>query len=161
MPSVHLTRTGTVRRHLWLKAVNTVNLDVHCARSLVGTYLRTSKPAIEQAFDLPDARAWYFCGVTEPYRWADNDHALLVAVDDPNETSEFVTPGYQLTLIGVESVPISPSWIPLDAPHASDRKFHTCRNWQAAWWLHTEMGLAREAGDSFGRPIATSSPRLF
>jgi hypothetical protein len=128
-----LYREGAVRKFLWVKAVRAVDLQVHCARSLVGEYLRIDRFAEEQTIQLPAAAAWYFCGVTEPYEWAKNDHALLVPA--PGETHEVYTHGYVLGIEGARPQPFGLEDVPLDDPRVDARDYRTCRNWQAAHQL--------------------------
>lgn len=138
-----LYREGHPRRYLWLKAVTAVNTDVHCAQSLVGRYHPTiDRRAEVQDLILPDAPAWYLCGVTDPFVWADNDHALLLPA--PGHTDEVRTPGYAIGLENVRAAPIRAEHIPFGARHAENRRYRTCRNWQAAHFL-SAAGLPNRA----------------
>jgi hypothetical protein len=133
-------REGAVRRYLWLKAVTGIDLDTHCAQSLVGRYLDIDRRAWEQDLVLPGAdgtggiKAWYFCGVSEPHVWAHNDHALIVP--DPGNADELYTPGYVLAVENARFVAPGISAVPAFARHAEKVRYATCRNWQAAHWLH-------------------------
>lgn len=134
LPRVTLHREGHPRRFLWLKAVTGVDTGVHCAQALIGRYL----PGVDRRADvldvaLPAAPAWYFCGVTDPFVWADNDHALLTPA--PGHTDEVWTPGYAIGLQNVAAVPLSAAAIPFGARHAENPRYRTCRNWQAAHLL--------------------------
>ena len=122
-----------VRRYLWLKAVRAVDLEHHCARSLVGGYLRVDRRAWVQDVVLPPAPSWYFCGVTNPYSWADNDHALLIPA--PGHTAEHQTPGYTLSVENARFITPTAGAVPMGARHAERPRYLTCRNWQAAHWL--------------------------
>jgi hypothetical protein len=136
---IRLHRMGGVRQFLWLKTVDAVDLTVHCARSLVGDYAPLGKHLDSQELNLPDAPAWYFCGVTQPYVWAHNDHALLLPA--PGEVHEVHTHGYVLELLGAKHQPIDLGAVPLDDPYVDDKAYRTCRNWQAAHWLSRHLGL--------------------
>ena len=139
---ITLHRLGGVRKFLWLKTVDALDLGVHCARSLVGEYApRMHKQAERLDFGLPDAPAWYFCGVTDPYVWAHNDHALLLPA--PGETHEVHTHGYVLELVGAKPQPFGLADVPLHDPYVDVAAYRTCRNWQAAHWLHRNLRLPR------------------
>jgi hypothetical protein len=65
-------------RYFWLKSVRGFNPAAHCARCLVGNYdprikadMQTNE-AIE--IDHLEGMILYLCGVSTPYRWANNLH---------------------------------------------------------------------------------------
>jgi hypothetical protein len=126
---------------LWLKTVDAVDLTVHCIDSLIGQRIRVDPKADDQAIPITvPARAYYLCGLPYPYRWEQNSH--LLAVPAPGEEHEWGQPSFDVVLADLRPVPITPDWIDPADPHAEERLFATCRNWQAAWQLHREFGLA-------------------
>lgn len=132
-PRLRIERRGEPRKYLWLKAVTGVDLEVHCADSLTGRYLSVDRQAWRQHVLLPPAPAWYFCGVTDPFVWRHNDHALLIP--DPGNHEQHTTQGYELTLWNVAATYPVEQMVPQGARHAEDPWYRTCRNWQAAHWL--------------------------
>jgi hypothetical protein len=134
-----ICREGGIRRYLWLKAVTGVDTDTHCAASLRGRYLGVDRRASEADLVLPPAPAWYFCGVSDPYVWAANDHALILPA--PGHTDELYTPGYVLSVENARFQPILTAAIPFGARHAEEPRYRSCRNWRAAHWLARYAGL--------------------
>ena len=127
--------------HLWLRSIRGINLDAHCARSFVGPYsdavgpqgLRAASPV---RLEGDGARAFYLCGVTKPYVWADNFHCAFAysrgALLDINER------GVHLVVADAVRLAIPE---PIARPHLAmgqRPEFYTCRNWQFAAWLHSQ-----------------------
>lgn len=125
---------------VWIKYVRAVDLTVHCIDSLIGDRHRdVANKAKTQTIVLDEFEqpiAWYLCGVTYPYRWQDNAH--LLAVPAPDEIHEYSTANLRLTLHNCKPLVIHPYAIDPSDNHAREYLFKTCRNWQAAWILHTE-----------------------
>ena len=65
-------------RYLWLKYVNNVDLNVHCAKSLIGEYskkISTKKGNYTNIIlDESNYKAIYLCGVAFPFVWENNFH---------------------------------------------------------------------------------------
>jgi hypothetical protein len=134
-----IERTSSVwNKYLWLKTVHGVNLTVHCQASLIGPYQHVHNVARRQELRLPEAPAYYLCGVTEPYKWALNSHVMMV----PDDTGEWLvaeTPTMRVAMWGVRPVPIGEEW--LEDLYNGHRDYVTCRNLMGAWRLHKEFGL--------------------
>lgn len=124
-------------RYLWLKRVEGVDLGVHCARCLLGTYseeVGVDKPHV-RGLELADG-IWYLCGVTDPYRWRDNFHCAFVIASEGDgfSVSEH---GVSLEVRGAVRLPISPASIDPADPHSHVKAYWTCRNWQFAHYLNS------------------------
>lgn len=119
-------------RYLWGKTVRGFNPAVHCARCLVGDYLAEVSPSmpanapIELAF--PEGTIVYICGVSTPYRWANNLH-LAVRVRAGRQTYAQTYNGDALEIEGAEPVPFDDRRARALYPGRS-AAFLTCRNFQ-------------------------------
>jgi hypothetical protein len=133
---------------IWLKSIRAVDLDVHCIGSLVGDRVvlasKRGRAGQEDALmltDFPQPLAWYLCGVTEPYRHADNIHLAFEYAPGESWSGPALRPGVQVALVNAQ--PIF-GWgldsIPVGAAHENERLFRTCRNFQFAHFLRHERG---------------------
>lgn len=142
-PIIHIRTRGDLYRSLWLKYVRFVDLQVHCINSLGGErHRRIFAGQRTQTLMLNEHRAapaYYLCGVTHPYVWTDNAH--LLALPAPGEVHDYETARLSITVENLRPFVITPDAIDPDDPHFGDRNFQTCRNWQAAWWLHGALAL--------------------
>lgn len=146
-PRIEITQNGPVRfSSVWLKYVESVDLDVHCINSLIGPRERgIDRRAHHQILSLAQYRqplAWYLCAVTYPYRWEQNVHVL--AFPNPGHEETVTHSGMTVSLINASSAPITDEWIDPNDRNANVRRFRTCRNWQAAWMLHRRLGAVNE-----------------
>lgn len=122
-------------RYFWLKFVTGIDLNVHCARCLAGSYSK-SVNANQQEFAgicLPASPFYYLCGVRN---YVDNIHVAfrespgsLIQLDD-----ELLT----LTIRNAERVMFDDSFIDPNHPKAGIKAYNTCRNWQFAHWLRSQ-----------------------
>lgn len=120
-------------RYLWLKHITGVDLSQHCARCLIGDYERTVNRATRECRDIvlgDKYVAHYLCGVIN---YADNLHCAIMRKDGAH--TEAHDEKFDIVIDGGVIVPISAASIPASAPHAGERAFYTCRNWQFANWL--------------------------
>jgi hypothetical protein len=131
-------------KYLWLKTVTAVNLAVHCYSSLIGQPLHVHNQARRQTVYLPEAPAYYLCGVTEPYRWKSNSHVLMLPGDPADDPVSVTTPSLRVTMTGLRPVEIDPDW--LEDVYGGQDAFTTCRNLQAAWMLHRDHGFENFPG---------------
>ena len=126
-------------RYLWLKHVTGVDLSQHCARCLCGDYSREVRRWRHEYRDIfldDKCIAHYLCGVLN---YEDNLHCAIMRMDGAH--AEAHDAKYDIEIEGGIIVPITPDSIPPDIPHAGERAFRTCRNWQFANWLKAQ-GLA-------------------
>jgi hypothetical protein len=129
--------------YLWCKTVTAVNLNVHCFHSLVGHTLSVDQEAVEQELVLPEAPAWYLCGVTRPYRWALNSHVLLLPDPDAVTSRTVITPALYVTMWGLRAEEITDQAMNKDR-YGNRANFVTCRNLQAAHLLRARHGFPEE-----------------
>jgi hypothetical protein len=160
-PRIIITQGERENRYLWLKYVTGIDLTRHCARALHGRYSRHVQPEhrhMDVALDeFPHAPilAYYLCAVTtNPYRWEDNAHLALQAA--PGHSEELHIQGLTVSISGALPIPFDDSRIPDDDPHAHDRLYRTCRNWQFAHWLR-HAGVNSIRGEN-RRGIGSNSP---
>jgi len=121
-------------RYLWLKKITGVDLSVHCAKCLEGTYNKDIKSSTIELcnYELEDG-IWYLCGVAYPFNWANNFHLAFRSCEGSTITSDHH--GIKIEIEGAKELPISEEFIPPDNPHINHKSFYTCRNWQFANWL--------------------------
>ncbi|RGD59476.1 hypothetical protein DR950_18250 [Kitasatospora xanthocidica] len=155
MPSITLQAGERKYRYLWLKYITGIDLSRHCAVALHGRYSRhineTTREATVELDEFPHALAWYLCGVTSnPYKWGDNPHLALELA--PRHTQDLTVHHLTVHLDGVRPIPFTDANIPASDPHAGDRAFRTCRNWQFAHYLRAR-GVPDVHGD---RPRVTT-----
>jgi hypothetical protein len=130
---------------IWLVYVQAVDLTEHCINTFIGPHSkRVVRDAEEQTARLdehPVPLAYYLCGVTYPYSWADNAHLAFEYAAGHYWHGPALVPGLTVTL--QDARPLDgwgPASIPDGAPHAGEFLYRTCRNWQFAWHLHRELG---------------------
>lgn len=117
--------------YIWLKKVEGVDLDKHCARCLLGEYdNRISKSTLEEHdLELQDG-IYYLCGVTYPYKWADNFHLAFRNKKGSNISYEYQ--GIRVEIKDAERLPIDARYINQSNKHTGQKAYSTCRNWQFA-----------------------------
>ena len=127
-------------RYLWLKSVTGADLNVHCARCLMGQYdERISNTTVElRDMELTPAPFCYLCGVSMPYKWSNNFH--LAFREKPGATLEVDRLGIRVVLENAEEIRFGWQDIPLLAPHSDNKAYSTCRNWQFAHWFARHEG---------------------
>lgn len=138
-------REGTYSS-LWLKGIRAVRLDRHCIETFVGTRYPVDRLAVDQTvtLELPATEhALYLCGVSAPYRWAENAHLALVPASGAEWSGSAMVKGLEVTVAG--AVPIF-DWGENDVdpnhPMFGDGLYRTCRNLQFGWWAHGNLGVA-------------------
>lgn len=121
--------------YLWLKYVNDVNLNVHCARCLKGEYSEMIFNELETGKDINlnehEAKVYYLCGVAKPSCWDNNFHLAFVYKKD--STIEIEEHGISIKIQDAERIDI----VPVDlekskSKHKYSKLYNTCRNWQFA-----------------------------
>lgn len=127
--------TGSFR-YLWLKTVEDVDLSQHCARCLIGKYDDRFKKG-SFPLDLED-KVYYLCGVSAPFKWADNFHLAFMPAD-AEETVSVAYNGIEIEISGARRLPIEEQYIPMAYPHAQNKAYSTCRNWQFAHYFSKEL----------------------
>lgn len=120
--------------YFWGKYIKGIDLENHCSKALLGHYSRYINKEItslENAELDDDSNIFYICGVTKPYRWADNFHLALQYKEGSNLVID--RNGVYLEIENAIELPIV-----FDKEkcthHNKDKKvFNTCRNWQFAY----------------------------
>lgn len=142
-PIIRVFNTRETFSYLWLKYVTDFDLTNHCAKCLIGEYSKAFEKGgnTQTVFDLPlneyDAKYYYLCGVTKPYRWSRNLHVAFEYAKgetlhyDDGKTLLFIENARQIT-IEEQSHYIS--------PFGHLRSYNTCRNWRFAYQMtHAEI----------------------
>lgn len=123
-------------RYLWLKYVNGINLNTHCAKSLLGDYSKLIKSSIKEYNDIvlneyEDYKFIYLCGVSVPFNWEANIHTVLV---DKKGSKAIYEDEY--LYIEVEDAELLENTFDItkcDHTKAKFKTYNTCRNWQYAY----------------------------
>lgn len=128
-------------RYLWLKYVKGVDLSVHCAKCLLGTYSKKIKNtmALGDGILLNEDKSpyYYLCGVTVPYVWKNNFH--LAFKEEDGSYIDIDRNGIRIKIKNAKEIPITDKDIdPLD-PNAKKKEYSTCRNWQFAWAIKNSI----------------------
>lgn len=121
-------------RYLWLKYVNNVNLNEHCAKCLIGEYSKQIKKRQRTQTNITlneyPAKYYYLCGVAFPFKYENNFH--LAFKEKKGNILEVDENGINLTLKNAERIFFSKKDIDPFNPHANKKGYNTCRNWQFA-----------------------------
>lgn len=129
-------KTNREFRFLWLKYVAGFDLNVHCAKCLIGEYSSIFKygareyPEIRNVeLDEHEARYMYLCGVTP--KWKDNLHVAFceskgeTMVYDDGITRFVVQDARRIDIVERDSYALE--------AHGNDKWYNTCRNWRFAY----------------------------
>ena len=135
---------------IWLKGVRAVDLNTHCITTFIGSrYKVIDRKLPVQTFSIEPAvgeEALYLCGVTYPYRWADNAHLAIRPNPDAQWHGDAHVPGLRVTMLGAEPIfGWGESDVDPNHPMFGDRLYRTCRNLQFGWWAHANLGVPIEA----------------
>ena len=134
-------------RYFWLKSVEGVNLEQHCAKSLIGSYDKRISSTVKQITDVQlDGQVYYLCGVSKPYIWAHNFH--LAFRHKEGATLTYESNGVSVMIKNAERILFSDADIDWSLTKASKKEFNTCRNWQFANWYAKNVGADTETKDS-------------
>ncbi len=120
-------------KYLWLKYVTDVDLSVHCAKCLIGNYSKKIVNNLEYLNNctLSEHKSTYFylCGVSSPYRWANNFHLAFEYCE--GEQIIVKRNGIDIVIDNAKELPIRV--VPQNITQNKD--FTMCRNWQFAYFL--------------------------
>ena len=134
-PTIRIFSTKVKFRYFWAKYVDGFNLNVHCARCLLGHYSKKVAPdksLINVALDEHASRYYYICGVTTPYVWANNFHLAFEFA--PNEILEYYDDNTHIAIENARQIPIVKRDY-RDAKFGNNNSYNTCRNWQFAYQM--------------------------
>lgn len=132
MTRIELFQANRPYKFLWLKYVFGVNLNVHCARCLLGDYDPHFGGGVRNIrnLELHNAPVYYLCGVAEDRIWSHNLHVAFVPA--MGKTIEIDNDFCRLRIINAERLAINKKYIDWSDPNSRKRDFNTCRNWQFA-----------------------------
>ena len=120
--------------YLWGKYVTGINLEVHCAKSLLGNYskkiVKNKSLMKDIKLDEYNSNIFYLCGVSKPYRWNENFHIALRYKEGNNITIE--RNGLYLEIENAEEIPIDFDINKCTHKNKFKKEYSTCRNWQFA-----------------------------
>ncbi len=129
----HLTVHANFK-YLWLKTVEDVDLEQHCARCLIGSYDKRISTGIKETGEIAlEDSIYYLCGVAIPFRWENNFH--LAFRPSPGKSVHYESNGITIDIEDAEQLPISEAYIDWTHPKARFKSYYTCRNWQFAHWF--------------------------
>ncbi len=121
-------------RFLWLKRVQGFDPSVHCAKCLMGSYVkglpfRGTKTGftLDTDVEMGEAKYLYLCGVTG--RYADNLHLAMEPA--PGEEVCYEDARIRVHVQGAKLLPIDP--LPEEVATGLTKPFHTCRNYRFGW----------------------------
>ena len=119
---------------IWLMYVNDVDLSKHCKPCLKGyTSKRINKWTRHEenvCLDESEAKYYYLCGGSYPYRWENNFH--LAWKEKQGSSLEYSFNGITIRLKNAERIEFSEDDIEKTQKYADKPEYYTCRNWQFA-----------------------------
>lgn len=117
--------------YIWLKNVKDVNLNVHCAKCLIGDYNTNINKNTHEIYNLQlNNDVYYLCGVSKPYNWNKNFH--LAFKYSPNCYISYSNNGISVEIKNAIPLPILPKYIDHELKYSNLKEYNTCRNWQFA-----------------------------
>lgn len=119
----------------WLKYVRGVDLGEHCIKCLLGKREKKIVPNGNEYTDLEleDSPYYYFCAVYNGWNYDKNVHLAFRRQD--GSIIHVRTELFEADVEDAERIDIDSSSIDPDNPHAGERLYIRCRNWQFANWL--------------------------
>lgn len=136
---LHIEQTRKFR-YLWLKYITGVSLDRHCARCFRGYYSDQISARVLSRTDILldeyQAKYFYLCGVSSPYRWEDNFH--LAFRSKPGASIDVNEKGIRVKIADAERIDIVRRET-YDHPMGEKPEYYTCRNWQFAQMIAGEF----------------------
>ncbi len=131
---------------IWLMYVNDVDLSKHCKPCLKGyTSKRINKWTRHEenvCLDESEAKYYYLCGGSYPYRWENNFH--LAWKEKQGASFEYSFNGITIRLKNAEMVEFSQDDVDLSHEYADRPEYYTCRNWQFANKISKEYPMTYE-----------------
>ena len=130
-------RPASAYKYFWAKIVHGANLNQHCARGLLGSYVKSLGPDSRSTViyvDVPDGSFLYVCGVARgynanrPHTYAKNFH-LAVQPKIGSIARVVGCDGLEVTVEDAEALVIPELQ---DGYNGLDLRFTRCRNYQFA-----------------------------
>lgn len=120
--------------YLWGKYVTGVNLEKHCAKSLIGKYSskinKNNKLSSDIILDEYNSNIFYLCGVSKPYKWNENFHLAIKYSEGDNIIVD--RNGLYLEIENAKEIEINFDKSKYNHKNIDKKEFYTCRNWQFA-----------------------------
>lgn len=118
-------------KYIWLKSVEEVDLNVHCARCLIGNYDNRINAKIKHLENIELKKGtYYLCGVSSPYVWKNNFH--LAFCYEKGSFINYSSNGITVMISNARMLPIDKKYIDYSLPQSKNIAFCRCRNWQFA-----------------------------
>lgn len=137
-PTIKQFATSEDFKYLWLRYVEGFDLTHHCAKCLIGQYSKLFKYGHKvtslknETLDECSAKYYYLCGVTTPYRYADNLHIAFKY----KEGSTLIYNDGRTTLVIDNAEKIEIEKLDYNKESVGDLpEYYTCRNWQFAYQM--------------------------
>lgn len=119
--------------YLWGKYVTGVDLNVHCARCLLGSYESAFNKGVKRLQNVPlkkESNVFYICGVSTPFIWAQNFHLALI--ESEGDVVDITRNGVHVRVKDAKELPINFRFDECEDNRKYVRQYGTCRNWQFA-----------------------------
>ncbi len=118
-------------RYFWAKRVKGFDNTHHCAKCLIGSYVKAvgvnMEPQENVEANLKPGEVLYVCGVSLPYAWKNNFH---IALEEGEETiTRRFYNGQEITFEGVKEIPFEGK-LAFERYSKKGLPFTTCRNFQ-------------------------------
>ena len=116
--------------YFWIKTIESINIENHCAKTFVGKYLKGN----EIETDIKDV---YICGVSKPFSYNNNLHIALKYKEGSNITIN--EKDVLITVQNAERIEIKAlKRGEINGANGLKKDFYTCRNWQYSNQLLTD-----------------------
>jgi len=111
-------------KYFWIKYVNAVDLTIHCAKCLIGSYSKI-KNYDNALLNESEYKYIYICGVSIPFVYNDNIHIALKYKKD--SIVKIDNDLISICVKNAEEIKIVPA-----ISNEKRQNYVTCRNWQFA-----------------------------
>jgi hypothetical protein len=123
--------------------VNGIDLEKHCKPCLKGFTSKKigkwTKHEQNVMLDESEAKYYYLCGGSYPYKWENNFH--LAWKEKIGSSFEYSFNGITIKIKNGAMIEFSEDDIEKGQKHASRKEYYTCRNWQFANRVKDEIDL--------------------
>lgn len=127
-------------KYLWLYYITGINLENHCQKSFKGKLCQyvnfKNNGHLEEniVLDENDKDYYYLCGAHTHEVWENNFH--LAFKKEEGSIIEVEEHGIKVKIVNAKRIIFSEDDIDRSYPHADEKKYYTCRNWQFAHYLN-------------------------
>lgn len=138
VPIIRLFKTQESFKYLWLRYIENFDLSQHCAKCFIGKYSSRFRfganvtNIINAPLDEHSAKYYYLCGVTTPYRYANNLH---IAFRYKKDSTIIYNDGKTIVeIVNAEKIEIKITNYDKESVGKLP-EYNTCRNWQFAYLM--------------------------